>query len=296
MVFVVTGPTGNVGLELTTKLVALGAEAPPFRIAAHHPGRITDLFGSEVAVRHLDYDDPTTFAEAFSGGDTVFLLFPLPQPKTVRTRMKPVIDGAVAAGVRHVIYLSVPGGDRSRAIPHGAVEHHLRDTGLGLTVVRPAYFMQNLVRTISSHGIDIVEHDEVFVPAGNGLTSFLDSRDLADIIIDIAREPAAHDGGDYTIPGPEDLSFADVAAILTDVLGRPIAYNSPSRVQFWRRLRKRGHPRDAVAFMEIVYTLARRGWNAQEGSDLRRLLGREPTSFRQFAEDYKWRWETRTWT
>ncbi len=293
---VVTGPTGNIGLELTAKLVALGPVAPPFRIAARDPDQIARDHGAAVDVRRFDFDDPSTFPSAFEGADTLFLLFPLPQPKTVRTRMKPTIDGAVAAGVKHIIYISVPGGDRSRAIPHGGVEHHLRNTGLGLTILRPAYFMQNLVRTISSHGVDIVEHDEVFVPAGDGKTSFLDSRDLADIIIDIAREPGAHDGGDYTIPGPEDLTFHDVAQVLTEVLGRPIAYNSPSRVAFWRRLRKRGVTRDTVFFMEIVYTLARRGWNAQEGSDLRQLLDREPTTFRRFAEDYRWRWESQTWT
>jgi len=144
--------------------------------------------------------------------------------------------------------------------------------------------------------VDIAEHDEVFVPAGDGKTSFLDSRDLADIIIDIARDPAAHEGGDYTIPGPEDLTFTEVAAILTDVLGRPIRYDSPSPLAFWRRLRQRGVTRDAVFFMELVYALARRGWNAQQGSDLRELLDREPNTFRQFAEDYKWRWVEQEWT
>lgn len=55
-------------------------------------------------------------------------------------------------------------------------------------------------------------------------------------------------------------------------------------------------PKDTVFFMQIVEFLARRGWNAQEGDDLGALLGREPTTFRRFAEDYAWRWESQTWT
>jgi len=293
---VVTGPSGNIGGELTRKLVALGPDAPPYRLAAHTPSRITDEYGPDVPVAHLDYNDPSTFASALEGVTTLFLLFPLPSPRTARTRMRPMVDAAVTAGANHIIYISVPGADRSRVVPHNTVERYIHAAGLGSTILRPSYFMQNMVRALSTHGVDISEHDEVFVPAKRGKTTFLDSRDLAEVIVKIARDPAAHNQRSYLLPGPETLDFYEVAGILTDVLGREITYANPSMVKFWRRLRRRGVSRDTVFFMQLVYTLARRGFNAPPGDDMAELLDGDPTTFRKFAEDYKWRWDTQTWT
>jgi uncharacterized protein YbjT (DUF2867 family) len=295
-VLVITGPTGNVGTELTRALAERGDTAPPYRVAAHHPDRIADTFGDHVPTVRLDYDDPATWPAALEGATTLFLLYPLPKPKTVKTWMKPFVDAAAEAGVQHVVYVTVPGADRLKFVPHHAVERHIEASGMAYTFLRCSYFAQNLVRDISTHGVDIAEHDEIFIPAGTGRTTFIDSRDVAELIVDIVDDPAPHHTATYTLTGPEALGFDDVAQILTEVLGRPIRYAKPSMPSFWRRLKQRGVTWDTIAFMTAVYTLTRFDKNDPSSSDLDELLGRQATSFRTFAEDYRWRWEQQVWT
>lgn len=293
---VVTGPTGNVGTELTRSLAERGDSAPPYRIAGHHPDRIRATFGEHVPVVAFDFDDRSTWPAVLDGATVLFLLYPLPKPKTVRTWMKPFIDAAAAAGVQHVVYVTVPGADRLRFVPHYKVERHLEASGMAYTFLRCSYFAQNLVRNLSTHGVDIAQHDEIFIPAGRGKTTFIDSRDVAELIVDIVADTTPHVRQTYTLTGPQKLDFTEVANILTDVLGRPITYPRPSMVAFWRRLRRRGVTFDTIAFMTVVYTLTRFDRNDPESSDLERLLGRPATTMRAFAADYRWRWEREEWT
>ncbi|CAN5730234.1 NmrA family NAD(P)-binding protein [soil metagenome] len=292
---VVTGPTGNVGADIITALTSAAAP-PPYRIAAHHPDQLRDHFGPELPIVPFAFDDRATWPAALDGATTLFLLFPLPHPRTARTWMVPFVEVAAEAGVEHVVYVTVPGADRSRLVPHHAVERAIAASAMEHTFLRCAYFSQNLVRALSTHGVDIADRSEVFVPARRSLTTFLDARDVADAVLRIVGDRARHAGRSYLLTGPEALTFEQVAEILTSVLARPIRYADPSVVQFWRRLRRRGVSRDTVAFMELVYRLARRGSNAPRSDDLAELLDRAPRTFRQFATENRWRWEQRAWT
>lgn len=293
---VITGPTGNVGTELTRFLAEQGDDAPPYRVAAHDVERIHREFGERVPTVAFDYDDRDTWTDALDGVTTLFLLYPVPKPKTVTTWMKPFVDAAVAAGVQHIIYVTVPGADHLKFVPHYKVERHIESTSTPHTFLRCSYFAQNLVRHISTHGVDIAEHDEIYIPGGRGKTTFIDSRDVADVIVDIVADPAPHRNQTYLLTGPERLDFFQCAQILTEVLGRRIRYAKPSMFGFWRRLKKRKVTWDTIAFMTIVYTLTRFDKNDPQSSDLPRLLGRDARTFRTFAEDYRWRWDTKTWT
>jgi uncharacterized protein YbjT (DUF2867 family) len=292
---VITGPTGNVGAELTELLIRQPAP-PPFRIAAHHPEKIRAAYGPEVPCVPFDYDDRATWGPVLNGIRMLFLLFPLPHPRTVETRMKPLITAAVRAGCQHIIYITVPGADRSRLVPHHHVENHIRASGVNYTFLRASYFMQNLCRRISTHGVDIAERQEIFIPAGKALTTFIDSRDVANVALKVIEAPEDHLNRAYVLTGAERLDFYRVAEIFSEVMGRPIRYTSPSFPQFWYRLWRRGVKWDVILFMTIVYTLTVTGQNAPLTDDLPRLLGRPATSMRQFVKDYLWRWEQRAWT
>lgn len=303
---VVTGPTGNVGAELVRLLVD-SPDTPPFRIAAHSPQKVpaglartgarppADL-DRDLDVVPLDYDDRSTWPAVLDGVETLFLLFPLPSPGTVNTRILPFLDAAVAAGARHVVYLSVFGGDTVRFIPHYAVERAVEDRPVTHTFLRCSYFMQNLCRAISTHGVDIVERGEVFVPGGSGRITFLDARDAAAVALDALLHPERHRDVGYALTGPEKLGFDQVARVLTDELGFPVRYARPSLPRFWWRLSRRGVTWDTLAFMSGVYLLTRLGRNEPVTDELAPLLDSPPRTLREMVRDERWRWETRTWT
>lgn len=288
---VVTGPNGNVGTELAH---ALSRQTElPYRIVSRHPERLKQQFGAHTPVAKFDFDDRSTWKETLAGIDTLFLLFPLPHPVTARERMAPFSTAAVEAGCKHIIYVSVPGADKYSVVPHYTVERHIESLGAPYTFLRPTYFSQNLCRDISTHGVDIAQSNEIYIPAGKGRTSFIDSRDVADAALAVMRDPKPHYNKAYLLTGPEHLDFFQVADIFTEVLGRKVRYTHPSLPAFWYRMWRRKVGWDVIFFMTITYTLARTGRNEAASDDLKNLLDRPPRTMRQFVQDFRDRWTPR---
>lgn len=288
----VTGPTGNVGHELVDLLERRHQQ--PWRVGSRHLEHLSRYTTPEAVA--FDFFDRTTWAPALEGVDELFLLFPLPGNRAAREAIVPFIHAAERAGCHHVVYVSVFGADRARFIPHHTVEAALGASAMSATVLRCSFFMQNLHRAISTHGVDIVEVGELFITAGRGKTTFLDARDAAEVAATVLANPDAHRDVVYHLTGPTPLTMTEVAGELTATLGRRIRYVNPSLVRFARRLRRRGVGWHAIGFMAAVYTLTKFGRNQPVTNDVQRLLGRPPRSLHEFLVDTAWRWRDQAWT
>ena len=167
---------------------------------------------------------------------------------------------------------------------------------MSATILRCGFFMQNLHRTISTHGYDIAEYGELIVPAGSGRTAFLDAADVADVAEVALLQPEVHRDRVHHLTGTQALTMAEVARMLTVALGEPIHYSRPGLIRFAARLRRRGVGWDAVGFMTAVYTLTRLGFNHTITDDVEMVLGRPPRTLEAFLEVTAWRWRQRNWT
>lgn len=294
-VLLITGPSGNVGRDLVQTL-RTNPPRRPWRVASRHPEQLREWLGDAAQMCRFDFFERETWAETLNGVETLFLLFPLPGNRAAREAVIPFIHAAEAAGCRHVVYVSVFGADRAPFIPHYKVEAALKASSMGWTLLRCSFFMQNLHRAISTHGIDIVERGELFIPAGRGRTSFIDARDAADVAALALTDPTAHHNLIYHLTGPTALAMAEVAASMTTVLGYPVTYTHPGLVRFAARLRRRGVGWDVIGFMAAVYTLTRLGQNQPITGDVQRLLLRPPLAMEEFLRDSAWRWEQRDWS
>lgn len=298
MLILLTAPTGNVGAQVVKRMIEgqTQPDALPFRIGAHNPDKLRRQYGDDSPVMPFDFSDRSTWDAVLDGIDRVFLVYPLPQPRTIRTWMTPFIDELARRKIVHLVYLDVPSAKDQRIVPHYHVERHIEASGIPYTFLRASYFMQNLCRGLSTHGVDIADHDEIFVPAGDGKITFLDARDVAEVAINILRDPEPHRNQAYTLAGPENLDMTTTARIFTDVFGRPIRYADPNTLAFVWRMFRRHVKWDVILFMTLVYGVTRGGKSSDFSPDLERLLGRPPTTMRQFVTEEKWRWDTRTWT
>ncbi|KUI05889.1 NAD(P)H-binding protein [Mycobacterium sp. IS-3022] len=292
----VTGPSGNVGHELV-RLLDARQGGPTWRVASRHPEQVhARLHGGSAVPTRLDFFDPSTWNDALAGVDSLFLLFPLPGNRAAREAIIPFLQAAERAGCRHVVYISVFGADRARFIPHYKVEAALRASSMTWTVLRCSFFMQNLHRQISTHGQDIAERGELFIPAGRGRTTFIDARDAAAVAELVLADSEAHRNVVYHLTGPAALTMTEVAEELTAALGHPVTYTDPNLIAFARRLRGRGVGWDTIGFMAAVYTLTRFGQNQQITDDVQLLLGRPPRTLTEFLDDSAWRWRDRVWS
>lgn len=291
---IVTTPTGNVGSDVV-RLLSEQELRPAFRAVARRPEKVRQIFGEDIECTRLDFDDPTTWSEALEGISVLFLLVPRPDPRVIRSQFLPFIDAAVKAGCQHIVYLSVPGADRAKIIPHAQVEQHIMATGIAYTILRPAYFMQNFIREEPTHGVDIAQYHEIFIPAGKGRMALIDARDVAEVVAKVCVQPEAHKNQAYKLTGSEAPTFYEMADTFSKVLGEPIRYANPSLPHFWYRLRRRGVSWMILIVMSIEYTLTRLGHSGGTTDTLEQLLGHAPRTLAQFIADNRERWITREW-
>jgi len=268
----VTGSTGNVGSEVVGRLVERGA---PIR-AAVRPGRPRQLASSDCSVE-FDFEDPATFEEALVNADRVF--FMRPPHISDAAAMRPFVEAMRAHEVEHVVFLSVQGAGTNPFVPHHGIEALLKKSGLNWTFLRPSFFMQNLSTT---HLADIRDRGEIYVPAGNGRTNFVDVADIAEAAAICLTTPG-HAGKAYEITGSEALTYEQVAGTLSEACGRSIVYPRPSTRQFKTRMKDLGHPDDFVSVMSSIYAIAKFGLAAGTSDDLEKLLGRNPTTLAEWA-------------
>lgn len=280
---VVTGATGNVGSHVARGLLDAGARVR-VAVPASSLEAAREAFPDAEAVA-LEFGDASTYAAAFEGARTMFLMRP-PQITDIKGTIAPALEEAKALGVEHVVFLSLQGAESNPIVPHRRVEDWLKANGPAWTMLRPSFFMQNLSTT---HREDILEHDEIFVPAGRGETSFIDVRDIAEVAVKALVEDG-HRNTAYELTGSEALTYQEAADILGDVLGREIRYPNPTPWAFWRRMRGRDHAAGYVLVMIALYTVCRFGLASRVTGETERLLGRPPRSFREFAEDHAQAW------
>ena len=269
----VTGASGLVGREVAARL----AGRAPVRLAlrdATVPGSV-----------RFDFQDSSTFAPALDGAAAVFLLRP---PRLARPRRDfgPFVAAMQAAGVERVAFLSVRGAGGNPLLPHRGIERLLEGSGLAWTHLRPNDFMQNL---LTVHRANIRDQGEIWAPAGRGRASYVDVRDVAEAAARVLTEPG-HERRAYTLTGGEALDLYEVAAVLSEALGRRVTYRNPGVPAFLRHVRAAGQPLALGLVMTGVYTVARLGWAAEVVPDLPRLLGRAPTPFRSFVQDHADAW------
>ncbi len=267
----VTGATGNVGREV---LRLLSAQEFPVTAAVRDPIGAAKDFGSNVRCVLFDFTNPATFADAFERIDRLFLVRP-PAIADIH-RITPALNAAKQAGVEEIIFLSIIGADRNRIVPHYAIERAIEQLNIPAVFLRCSFFMQNLNTT---HREDIRIRDRLFMPAGNGRTSFIDVRDIAAVAVKfLTQEPNRSKGTQidraYDLTGAAALTYSEVATIFTNVLDRPIHYAKPSITIFiWQMLRQ-GFPLQLVLVMVGIYTTARFGLAGMVTSDVEQLLGR----------------------
>ncbi len=274
----VTGATGKVGSAAVRELRRRGL---PVRALVRDPQRARPLaqLGADLAVG--DFGDPATLAAATAGVDTVVLIGPGGPPEQELA----VVEAAARAGVGHVVKLTSkasPDSPVARQRWHAEVERGLAASGLPHTLLRANAYMQNTLMLAPA----IARTGGFASSVGDGRMGLVDARDVAGVAAAVAADPAAHAGRTYRLTGPELITYADVAAILSEVLGRPMEFRPSSREQDEADMVRAGLPEVVAAMNAQALQLFAAGDAEWLSPDVTTLLGRPPRSFTEFADDH----------
>ena len=268
----VTGATGNVGVEVAGQLLrrTVNVKAAVRRASTSHV--------AEGAIPvDFDFQDEGTFDAALHGVDRVFLMRP-PDMSDAKA-FRPFIHAMERSGVNQVTFLSVQGAGKNVFVPHHAIEVQLKRSSLSWTLLRPSFFMQNLATT---HLSEIRDRDEIYVPAGKGRTNFIDVADIGEVAA-VCLTATGHERKAYEITGTEALTYAEVAQVLTAALGRKITYRNPSARAFKARMKAAGHDDDFVKVMARIYAIAKIGMAAGTTDTFEKLVGHRPRTMAEWA-------------
>jgi uncharacterized protein YbjT (DUF2867 family) len=276
----VTGATGNIGAELARQLSGGKQRVRAFVRNRSHARAIAHL-GLELV--EGDFNKPETFLPALDNVDRLFLL--IPSSSAVEQQQRNFVDAAKRANVRHIVKLSQLAADEHAPGRfqryHGAIEKLILKSGMAYTFLRPNLFMQGLLNfrsTISAQGT-------FYAPAGNARVSVVDVRDIAATAAKALTE-SGHEGQIYDLTGPEPLTHAEMAAQLSQALGKSVEFVDISPEVMRQALLSLGMPVWQAYGLVEDYDHYRRGEAAAVTSTVRDLTGREATSFSQFARDY----------
>jgi uncharacterized protein YbjT (DUF2867 family) len=284
MTILVTGATGTVGRNVVEQLARRGADV---RALVRDPAKAG--FPAGVTVAQGDLLDVDALRSALTGVSTLFLLNAVTPDEFTQALI--ALNLAREAGIERIVYLSVIHADRYVNVPHFAgkfaVERMIETMGMGATILRPAYFINNDL-TIK----DVVTGYGVYpMPIGGKGLAMIDARDIGEIaaIELIRREQSAIPLPLHRINlvGPDTLTGSDVAAIWTQVLGRPIAYPGDDTAGFERNLRAFMPSWMAYDMRLMSERFLTEGMRPDSGDveRLATLLGRPLRSYRDFAAE-----------
>ncbi|WP_258806175.1 NmrA family NAD(P)-binding protein [Pseudarthrobacter sp. NS4] len=238
------------------------------------------MFDDRVEPVALDFTWKATWAGAFAGVDRMFLLRP-PHLGKPGKQILPALEYARIQGVEQIVFLSLQGAEKNKLVPYARIESWIRASGAEWTFVRAAFFHQNLS---STHLTDVRDRDELVVPAGHGATAFVDAVDVGAVAAAALLHPEAHRNTALAVTGNEALTYEQVALILTAELGGPVRYNRPGVIRYLRHARRAlGMPWGMTIVTAAIYTTVRLGLAAGLTDTVRDVLGRDPTSFAEFA-------------
>lgn len=280
MTILLTGATGKTGGAAAKALTAQGAKVRAIVRSAEKAKPLADA-GVELVTG--DVADAAVLAKAFAGVTKAALI--LPNGEKQLENEKRFVDEAKKAGVKHIVKLSSieaePGVKQAIPAMHVASEAHIKASGLAWTMVRPNFFMQNLLL----NAYTIKNMNSFSLPCGQGKTGMSDTRDIGAVIAKVLSSDG-HEGQSYALTGPQALSFADVAEIFSKVLGRKIAYIDQPLSEYREMLGKFvTNPWHLNAVCELISGIAEGGLNMTTDT-IKRLLGREPISLEQFVRDH----------
>ena len=278
----VTGATGTVSSALLGALK--GTPSLRLRVLVRDPAKAEGLKKDGVEIANGDLEEPDTLAEAFDGVDILWLLTPA-------SALEPsmgsnAVLAAKRAKVKHIVRNSAikAGHDapNRNGRLHALVEEAVKASGIPWTILRPHYYMQNLLSSASS----VASDSALYMNMGKGRVGTIDGRDVGVFAAKVIEHPDRHVGKIYNPTGPESIDMAAAAETLSRVLGKQVNYVALPQDAAQQVMLGLGLSRWFVGNVVDYGRVYSDGWGDFTTSDFKDITGQEARTFKQFATDF----------
>jgi len=284
---VVTTPTGAIGRQVLENILAGGE---PIRVIARDPARLPSHTRERVEVVRGSHGDIDVVNQAFMGADSVFWLVPPdPYAKSIEAAYldftRPACDAFRSRGVKRVVGVSALGRGLAVARKAGlvtaslAMDDLIASTGVNFGALTMPSFMDNILRQVEP----IKNLGMFFLPiAGDRKFPTCATRDIAAVAARLLLDHSWSGQDNVAVLGPEDVSFNDMAQIMSQVLGKPVCFQQIPFEAFKTRLLENWM---SEAFAQAYADMMVAKNEGLDNAEPRTPQSTTPTSFRQWCED-----------
>ena len=284
---VITTPTGALGHQVLQNVLESGE---PVRVIARDPSRLPAAVRERVEVVEGSHSDRDVVMQAFAGADAVFWL-PPPNPHAPSLEAayvdfsRPACDAIKKQGVGHIVSVSALGRGTAQAQSAGlvtaslAMDDLLADTGAHFRALTMPSFMDNIlfqIEPIKSQGMFFSPID------GDKAAPTCATRDIASAAARLLLDRSWSGQGHEAVLGPEDLSFNDMAGIMSESLGKPVRFQQIPFEAFKAQLLESGM---SEAFAQGYVEMMAAKNLGLDNAEPRTPENTTPTTFRQWCED-----------
>lgn len=277
----VTGATGTIGTYVVRELSRRDAI---IRACVHSPDRADRIRQPDVEVAALDFYNDDSVKKALDNVESAYLLTPSAPDQPEMTER--FVKAAKETGVKRIVRQSALGAELDPGISllnvHAESERIIERSGLSWTFIRPNAFMQNFV---NFYGDMIRSQRKIFLPAGDGMVSFIDARDVA-AVAGVVLTSGGFDRKVLELTGQEALSMESVAKTLSAETGERISYLETSREESLKSMKDAGYNEWLASGLNDLYALWKVGYASRTTSVVREITGKNPIAFRDFARDF----------
>jgi uncharacterized protein YbjT (DUF2867 family) len=275
-----TAANGRTGRAVVAALAAGGLSCRVFiRDPAQWPA-LQALGATSHAVG--DMADPQSIVRALEGVHSVIFIGPPMHPDEA-TFVGNFLAAAQRANLRQFLYYSVMHPLRRDVRHHGLkldAEQHIIESGVPYSILQPIRYMQHLEgiwKTVISDGVHAMPFN---------VEAKFNVVDLVDLAEATARVAATTDYlyGTYELAGPESLSQADMARIISQVIGKPVHAEQVPIKTLRDRGQAAGLSTDRIEQMSIMNQHYDAYGFAGNPAALTMILGRPPSTFRNYVE------------
>jgi uncharacterized protein YbjT (DUF2867 family) len=275
----VTGSTGTFGSHVAKELQKQNIN---FKAAGQGIEKVKELLGASVNFAEFDWSKPDSFQGLFKGITAIYLVSP-PNSDSFPEQVIPFLQKAKQEGVKFIVLSTVFGTDTNKEGSLFKTELAVQYSGIDYAIVRPNFIFQNFI----NYDLGAVKSGTIYLPSGDGKTSYIDVRDVALAIVGILANTQKHISKVYNITGSEALSHEAAAKIFTEVLGTEVENINPTEEEYRNMLIGYSVPQATVDFMAMLYSFIKAGYFTTITSDYESLTGKQPTTFKQFVSDHK---------
>lgn len=277
----ITGASGNIGSEVCKRLKGLNID---FLAGVNKK----DLASTESRTVWVDYGNKLSLEKAFEGIDILFLLFPMMD--TMLNYAENAIYAAKKANVKHIVRTSGAGSysQSNFKMPRiqGQIDEVIINSGINYTITKPTNFMQNF---INFYGTEIKKR-HAHQSLGDGKIAWIDVRDIAYANVEILLNPDLYVNTQFTLSGPENLSFKMALDIINAEINLKVVYTEIDENQAAKNMADFGLSKFDIEMISSLNKIIKLGYAEGISDDFYKITGKSPIKFKQFAQDYKNYW------